>query len=124
MNRANHNRLNTPIITRVIELNKYLLQISERAKNIIKRNYLDAVLKKGATLFDYAMRQLKGLDGQSYSVTGQNQGNWNSAGGILGAASFFGINAGNILGRNGWGCNNDGYGCSDNTPVNRYELIL
>ena len=62
MNRANHNRLSTPIITRVIELNKYLLQISERAKNIIKRNYLDAVLKKGATLFDYAMRQLKGLD--------------------------------------------------------------
>lgn len=62
MNRANHNRLNTPIITRVIELNKYLLQISERAKNIIKRNYLDAALKKGATLFDYAMRQLKGLD--------------------------------------------------------------
>lgn len=64
------------------------------------------------------------MDGQSYSVTGQNQGNWNSAGGILGAASFFGINAGNILGRNGWGCNNDGYVCSDNTPVNRYELNL
>lgn len=68
--------------------------------------------------------QIKGMDGQSYSVTGQNQGNWNSAGGILGTASFFGINAGNILGRNGWGCNNDGYGCSDNTPVNRYELNL
>lgn len=68
--------------------------------------------------------QIKGMDGQSYGVTGQNQGNWNSAGGILGAASFFGINAGNILGRNGWGCNNDGYGCSDNTPVNRYELNL
>lgn len=68
--------------------------------------------------------QIKGMDGQSYSVTGQNQGNWNSAGGILGAASFFGINAGNILGRNGWGCNNDGYVCSDNTPVNRYELNL
>lgn len=68
--------------------------------------------------------QIKGMDGQSYSVTGQNQGNWNSAGGILGAASFFGINAGNILGRNGWGCNNDCYGCSDNTPVNRYELNL
>lgn len=68
--------------------------------------------------------QIKGMDGQSYSVTGQNQGNWNSAGGILGAASFFGINAGNILGRNGLGCNNDGYGCSDNTPVNRYELNL
>nr|DAK68843.1 MAG TPA: hypothetical protein [Caudoviricetes sp.] len=68
--------------------------------------------------------QIKGMDGQSYSVTGHNQGNWNSAGGILGAASFFGINAGNILGRNGWGCNNDGYVCSDNTPVNRYELNL
>ena len=68
--------------------------------------------------------QIKGMDGQSYSVTGHSQGNWNSAGGILGAASFFGINAGNILGRNGWGCNNDGYVCSDNTPVNRYELNL
>lgn len=62
MNRANHNRLNSPIITRVIELNKRLLLVSERAKNLIKRNYLDAVLKKGCTLFDYAMRQLKGLD--------------------------------------------------------------
>lgn len=68
--------------------------------------------------------QIKTMDGQTVNVTGQNQGNWNSAGGILGAASFFGINAGNILGRNGWGCNNDGYGCSDNTPVNRYELNL
>lgn len=69
--------------------------------------------------------QIKGMDGQSYSVTGQNQGNWNSAGGILGAASFFGVNAGNILGRNGYGCGcpNDG-GCSDNTMVNRYELNL
>lgn len=70
--------------------------------------------------------QIKTMDGQTVNVTGQNQGNWNSAGGILGAASFFGINAGNILGRNGWGCNNDGYGCgcSDNTMVNRYELNM
>lgn len=69
------------------------------------------------------------MDGQTYHVTGQNQGNWNSAGGILGAASFFGINANNILGRNGYGngygYTNDGNGCcSDNTPVNRYELNL
>lgn len=74
--------------------------------------------------------QIKGMDGQSYNVTGQNQGNWNSAGGILGAASFFGINAGNILGGGrgygynyGCGCGNDG-GCSDNTMVNRYELNM
>lgn len=67
--------------------------------------------------------QIKGMDGSSYNVTSQNQGNWNSAGGILGAASFFGINANNILGRNGCGCNND-CGCSDNTMVNRYELNL
>lgn len=62
MNRATKNRINSPIITRVIELNKHLLRITDKAFNLIKRNYLDAVLKKGATLFDYAMRQLKGLD--------------------------------------------------------------
>lgn len=62
MNRANQNRLNSPIITRVIELNKYLLRISDKAFKLIKRNYLDAILKQGATLFNYAMRQLKGLD--------------------------------------------------------------
>lgn len=37
-----------------------------------------------------------------------------------GIASFLGINGGNILG--GW--NNGNYGCSENTPVNRYELNL
>ena len=62
MNRATKNRINSPIITRVIELNKHLLGITNKAFNLIKRNYLDAVLKKGAMLFDYAMRQLKGLD--------------------------------------------------------------
>lgn len=74
--------------------------------------------------------QFKSADGQSYNVTSQNQGNWNSAGGILGAASFFGINAGSLFGGNrgygygyGCGCNNDG-GCSDNTMVNRYELNM
>lgn len=56
MNRANKNRINSPIITRVIELNKHLLGIANKAFNLIKRNYLDALLKKGATLFDYAHR--------------------------------------------------------------------
>lgn len=73
--------------------------------------------------------QIKGMDGQSYHVTGQNQGNWNSAGGILGAASFFGINAGNLFGGGrgyGYGYSySDGNGCcSDNTMVNRYELNM
>lgn len=72
--------------------------------------------------------QIKTMDGQNYNVTGQNQGNWNSAGGILGAASFFGINAGNLFGAGrGYGYNYgvDGNGCcSDNTMVNRYELNM
>ena len=58
MNRANRNRINAPIINRVVELNKYLLRISDRAFKLIKRNYIDAILKQGATLFTYAMRQL------------------------------------------------------------------
>lgn len=74
--------------------------------------------------------QIKGMDGSSYNVTSQNQGNWNSAGGILGAASFFGINAGNLFGGRGYGYGNGcAYGesngcCSDNTMVNRYELNM
>lgn len=62
MNRANRNRINAPIINRVVELNKYLLRISDKAFKLIKRNYIDAILKQGATLFTYAMRQLRGLD--------------------------------------------------------------
>lgn len=68
--------------------------------------------------------EIKGSDGHSYSVTGSGQGNLNSVLGALGAASFLGINGGNILGRSGLGYNYDGCGCSDNTPVNRYELNL
>lgn len=54
--------MNTPIINRVIELNKSLLRVADRAFKLIKRNYLDAILKQGATLFNYAMRQLRGQD--------------------------------------------------------------
>lgn len=67
--------------------------------------------------------QIKGMDGQSYSVTGQGQGNFNTVGAAAGIASFLGINGGNILGRSGWGWNGEGC-CSENTPVNRYELNL
>lgn len=64
---------------------------------------------------------IKGIDGQSYNVTGQGQGNFNTVGAAAGIASFLGINGGNILGRNGWGWNGEGC-CSDNMPVSRYEL--
>lgn len=64
---------------------------------------------------------IKSMDGQSYNVTGQGQGNFNTVGAAAGIASFLGINGGNILGRNGWGWNGDGC-CSDNMPVSRYEL--
>lgn len=67
--------------------------------------------------------QIKGMSGESYNVTGQGQGNFNSVGAAAGIASFLGLNAGNVLGgRTGWGWS-EGC-CSDNTPVNRYELNL
>lgn len=65
--------------------------------------------------------QIKGMDGQSYSVTGQGQGNFNTVGAAAGIASFLGLNGGNILGRSAW---NGECGCSENTPVNRYELNM
>lgn len=66
---------------------------------------------------------IKGMDGQSYNVTGQGQGNFNTVGAAAGIASFLGINGGNILGRNDWGWNAEGV-CSDNMPVSRYELNM
>lgn len=65
--------------------------------------------------------QIKGNDGQSYSVTGAGQGVYNTVGASLGIASFLGLNGGNLLG-GGW--NNNGGCCSDNTMVNRYELNM
>lgn len=66
------------------------------------------------------------VNGKNYSVTSQQQGNWNSAGGILGAASFFGVNAGNLLGggcgnnRWGWGGNN---GCCNGFVTDREQNL-
>lgn len=68
---------------------------------------------------------IKGMDGMSYNLTSQAQGNTNTVLGALGAASFLGLNAGNILGRGGWGyAAAEGGCCSDNTMVNRYELNM
>lgn len=42
--------------------------------------------------------QIKGMDGQTYHVTGQNQGNFNTAGGIAGIASLLGFDLSGLLG--------------------------
>lgn len=59
------------------------------------------------------------MDGQSYNVTGQGQGNLNTVLGAVGAFNALGGNLGGIFG-GGW----NGGGCSENTPVNRYELNM
>lgn len=64
--------------------------------------------------------QIKTMDGQSYNVTGQGQGNLNTVLGAIGTFGALGGNLGGILG--GW--NNGNCGCSDNTMVNRYELNM
>ena len=45
--------------------------------------------------------QVKGMDGQHYSVTGQAQGNFNTVGAAAGIASLLGIDLGSILGTGG-----------------------
>ena len=62
MNRTHRSRLNAPIINKVVELNKYLLLIRSKAYRAISYNYIDDELKRGNTLFYYALRHLRGLD--------------------------------------------------------------
>ena len=71
--------------------------------------------------------QIKGMNGENYSVTGQGQGNYNTVAGSLGIASFLGLNAGNVLG--GWG--NRTYPnapieviTSDDKPITRNEAKM
>lgn len=64
---------------------------------------------------------IKGMNGESHSVTGQGQGNYNTVAGSLGIASFLGLNANNVLG--GLGNNNRCCG-SDDMPVSRYEARM
>ena len=72
----NSKAIRTPIISKVILLNKTLAEAGrklpkgkQRVRNgmvtmstDIRHNYFDQVLKNGAVLFRYAMRQLKGKD--------------------------------------------------------------
>ena len=62
--------------------------------------------------------KIKGADGYEHSVTSQGQGALNTVLGGLGTASFFGVNAGNVL--NGFGRNGN---CAPmEAPVSRYDL--
>lgn len=63
---------------------------------------------------------IKGMDGQSYNVTGQGQGNLNTVLGAVGA--FNALSNGNGILGGILGGNN--YGCSENMPVSRYELAM
>ena len=69
----NKSAIRTPIINKVITLNKALVEAGrklpkgKKGANVvmhvdIRHNYFAPVLKSGALLFMYAMRQLKGKD--------------------------------------------------------------
>lgn len=64
---------------------------------------------------------VKGMDGQTYNVTSQGQGNLNTGFGIAGLLSFLGIDLGGLGAgmRNATAC-----GCNENQLVNRYELNM
>lgn len=66
--------------------------------------------------------RIKGMNGEEHNVTGQGQGNYNTVGASAGIASFFGLNAGNLL--NGWGNRNGNCGNSDDVPITRYEANM
>lgn len=74
------------------------------------------------TILYFTTMRVKGADGYEHSVTGQGQGALNTVLGGLGTASFFGINANNLLGgagRNGCGCQNQ-----QDAPISRYEASM
>lgn len=62
MNSRTKLALKTPIIGRVVIMNKYMITHSLRAYKIVKHNYIDSLLSQGNLLFKYAYRQLQGMD--------------------------------------------------------------
>lgn len=66
---------------------------------------------------------IKGMNGESQSVTGMAQGNYNTVAGSLGLASFLGLNAGNLLGGLGNRCGCPS-GSFDDQPITRYEANM
>jgi hypothetical protein len=74
--------------------------------------------------------QIKGMNGESYNVTGQGQGTYNSVGSSLGISSFLGLNAGNLFGGCGNAWNRNGVNgpveviTSEDKPISRYEAKM
>jgi len=62
LSRRNRRILESPIIGRVIELNRYMLQYGKQAYKVVQHNYIDSILQDGYILFRYARRQLIGKD--------------------------------------------------------------
>lgn len=74
------------------------------------------------------MAHVKSSEGYDVHVPNQGQVTYNTVAGSAGLASFFGINAGNLLNGFGWGNgwgNRNGMGCSPaDMPVTRYEMAM
>ena len=70
------------------------------------------------------------MNGESYNVTGQGQGTYNSVGSSLGISSFLGLNAGNLFGGCGNAWNRNGVNgpveviTSEDKPISRYEAKM
>ena len=67
---------------------------------------------------------IKGINGESYNVTGSGQGNYNTVGASAGIASFLGLNANNLLGGLGGGNRPVEVITSDDKPISRYEAKM
>ena len=72
--------------------------------------------------------QIKGMNGESYNVTGAGQGNYNTVGASAGIASFLGLNAVNLFGGlgNGYNYRNQPVEVitSDDKPITRNEAKM
>ena len=67
---------------------------------------------------------IKGMNGESYNVTGSGQGVYNTVAGSAGLASFFGVNARNLLNGVGGGNQPVEVITSDDKPISRYEAKM
>lgn len=67
--------------------------------------------------------EIKGMNGESHSVTGMGQGNYNTVAGSLGLASFLGLNLNNLFNGQGNKCNCQS-GSSDDQAITRYEANM
>ena len=73
------------------------------------------------------MSHVKTSEGYDVKVPSQGQATLNTVLGSLGAGSFFGLNAQNVLGGFGWGNgwgNRNGFPSPADMPVTRYEMAM